>query len=155
MLRTNKWHAKPSQVCHTDHCMSLSAYVTVEGGGDRGSQPPTSHTMLSHLPYFYAPLPPDSHPPLNNSYIQVNKKDHKPDQFSLWQHSTRLSLIAGEFGLLQLARHLQIHSWPITYPNSIGIQFHQYYAVFFSLRKKLHFLAYKILFYASVDIKWE
>ena len=27
--------------------------------------------------------------------------------------------------------------------------------LFFSLRKKLHFLAYKILFYASVDIKWE
>lgn len=89
----------------------------------------------SHLPYFYAPLLPDSHPQLNNSYIQVNKKDHKPDQFSLWQHSTRLSLIAGEFGLLQLARHLQIHSWPITYPNSIGIQFHQYYAVFFSKKK--------------------
>ena len=105
------------------------------GGGDRGSQPLTSCTIFSYLPYFYAPLPPDSHPPLNNSYIQVNKKDHKPDQFSLWQHSNRLSLIAGEFGLLQLARHLQIHSWPITYPNSIGIQFHQYYAVFFSKKK--------------------
>ena len=44
---------------------------------------------------------------------------------------------------------------PITQSTSIGIQFHQYYAVIFNLRKKLPFLACKILFYASVDVKWK
>lgn len=41
--------------------MSMSAYVIVEGGGEGQG------ITASHLPYFYAPLPPDSHPPLNNS----------------------------------------------------------------------------------------
>ena len=49
----------------------------------------------------------------------------------------------------------QVYSWPI---NSIGFNSYPIYLVlcgFFSLRKKIRFLGYKILFYASVDVKWK
>ena len=49
-----------------------------EGGGTGGSESPASRTMFSHLPYFYAPLSPDSHPSLCCSRLQVNQEDQKP-----------------------------------------------------------------------------
>ena len=48
------------------------------GGGRGGSESPASPTMFSHLPYFYALLSPDSHPPLCCSRLQVNQEDQKP-----------------------------------------------------------------------------
>ena len=44
-------------------------------GGQSLLLPPT---MFSHLPYFYAPLSPDSHPSLSCSRLQVNQEDQKP-----------------------------------------------------------------------------
>ena len=58
-----------------------SAQIFVWGGGggwDRGSESPVSPTTFSRLPYFCAPLPPDSRPSLCCSRLQVNQEDQKP-----------------------------------------------------------------------------
>ena len=48
------------------------------GGGQGGSESPASRTTFSRLPYFCAPLPPDSRPSLCYSRLQVNQEDQKP-----------------------------------------------------------------------------
>lgn len=65
---------------------------------------------------------------------------------------TWLDLFAGGFRLLQLARHWQIHSWPMS--DFEGIQFDQYCAVLFSSAwwKNLHFFPYEISFNALVAL---
>ena len=44
---------------------------------DRESESPASRTTFSRLPYFCAPLPPDSRPSLCCSRLQVNQEDQK------------------------------------------------------------------------------
>ena len=55
------------------------------GGGGRGggkgggrSESPAPRTAFSRLPYVCAPLPPDPHPSLCCSRLQVNQEDKKP-----------------------------------------------------------------------------
>ena len=47
-------------------------------GGTGGSESPASRTTFSRLPYFCAPLPPDSRSSLCCSRLQVYQKDQKP-----------------------------------------------------------------------------
>lgn len=65
---------------------------------------------------------------------------------------TWLDLFAGGFRLLQLARHWQIHSWPMS--DFEGIQFDQYCAALFPSAwwKNLHFFPYEISFNALVAL---
>ena len=72
--------------------------------------------------------------------------------FEFLQLMTWFDLFAGGFQLLQLARHWQIHSWPMS--DFEGIQFDQYCAVLFSSAwwKNLHFLPYEISFNALVAL---
>ena len=49
-----------------------------EGGETGASESPASHTTFSHLLYFCAPMPPNSHPSLCCSRLQVNQEDQKP-----------------------------------------------------------------------------
>ena len=58
--------------------MTKDNLVEEGGGGTGGSESPASRTMFSHLPYFYAPLSPDSYPSLCCSHLQVNQEDQKP-----------------------------------------------------------------------------
>ena len=51
--------------------------VRVEGGGKTG-EVRVSCTTFSCPPYFCAPLPPDFHPSLCCSRLQVNQEDQKP-----------------------------------------------------------------------------
>ena len=56
-----------------------SAQIFVGGGGGTGgSESPVSPTTFSRLPYFCAPLPPDSRPSLCCFHLQVNQEDQKP-----------------------------------------------------------------------------
>ena len=48
------------------------------GGGTGRSESPASRTTFSRLPYFCAPLPPDSRPSLCCSRLQVNQEDQRP-----------------------------------------------------------------------------
>ena len=48
------------------------------GGGDRGVRVSRFPCTFSRLPYFCAPLPPDSRPSLCCSCLQVNQDDQKP-----------------------------------------------------------------------------
>ena len=51
----------------------------------RGPESSASRTTLSRLPQFCAPLPPDSHPSLCCSCLQLNQEDQKPGfNFQTW-----------------------------------------------------------------------
>ena len=52
--------------------------VRVEGGGGETGEVRVSCTTFSCPPYFCAPLPPDFHPSLCWSRLQVNQEDQKP-----------------------------------------------------------------------------
>ena len=56
-------------------CDAAFPYSALWGGGGRKK---TWEVRVSCLPYFCAPLPPDSHPSLCCSRLQVNREDQKP-----------------------------------------------------------------------------
>ena len=57
------------------HHELLGDDMSYKWGGQGASESPASHTMFSHLLYFCAPLPPDSHPSLCCFRLQVNQED--------------------------------------------------------------------------------
>lgn len=109
----------------------LAATLASGGKWGRGVTPPTSRTTFSHLPYFWAPLPPDSRPSLIYSLPQVIK-DQKPELLTScakMNHSLLFSGVAffgeGEvtfsrWPLLQISFHWPgYHSLTIDYKISV------------------------------------
>ena len=74
----------------TDRWYVVTKDNLVEEGGTGGSESPASRTMFSHLPYFYAPLSPDSHPSLCCSLLQVKRIKNPGLIFKLCQNITFL-----------------------------------------------------------------
>ena len=56
----------------------LFFFVCGGGGGTGRSESSASRTTFYRLPYLCSPLPPDSHPSLCFSRLQVNQEDQKP-----------------------------------------------------------------------------
>ena len=54
---------------------SSKSSTSSKWGETGGSESPPSHTTFSNLLYFCAPLPPDSHPSLCCSCLQVNQEN--------------------------------------------------------------------------------